>query len=209
MVRVLICDDQAIVREGLAAILGTVANFEVVGLAQNGREAVAMVGEFRPNIVLMDLNMPKMNGVKATQHIRATHPHIPVLILTTYADEKWVRDAIDAGAAGYLLKDTRRDDLIRAIEGTINDEAYLDPRIANVLLRRVKREPTPTHYDLTDREIDVLRLLAQGMTNREIGEALFLSAGTVRNYVSNMLSKLGVSDRTQAAVIAARIGLLD
>jgi DNA-binding NarL/FixJ family response regulator len=202
------------VREGLAAILSTDAEIEVVGLAGHGEEALSMVPDTTPDIVLMDLQMPVMNGVQATQRLRRDHPGMHVLVLTTYADDTWVFDAIQAGAAGYLLKDTRRDALISAIKGTMEGKTFLDPAIAGTVMREVAAgvSQAPRHRapaeTFTEREREVLRLLAQGHSNPEIAQRLHLAPGTVRNYVSVILQKLGVSDRTQAAVVALRRGLV-
>ena len=215
MIRVLICDDQTVVREGLAAILSTDDEIEVVGLACNGEEALALAATDRPDVVLMDLNMPVMNGVQATQRLRRSYPDVRVLVLTTYADEAWVIDAIRAGAAGYLLKDTRRDDLVAAIKGTAEGKSFLDPTVAGTLMRQMVAEPAARPVDtgqvepLTERELEVLRLLAQGYSNPEIAQKLHLAAGTVRNYVSTILQKLDVGDRTQAAVVALQRGLIN
>ena len=214
MVRVLICDDQTVVREGLAAILSTDDEIEVIGLARNGEEALALAAEDCPDVVLMDLNMPVMNGVQATQRLHLNHPAVRVLVLTTYADDAWVIDAIRAGAAGYLLKDTRRDDLVAAIKGTAEGKSFLDPTVAGKLMRQMVAEPAarPVAAEqieaLTERELDVLRLLAQGYSNPEIAQKMHLAAGTVRNYVSTILQKLDVGDRTQAAVVALQRGLI-
>ena len=214
MIRVLICDDQTVVREGLAAILSTDDEIEVVGLARNGEEALALTATDRPDVVLMDLNMPVMNGIQATQRLRLRHPAVRVLVLTTYADDAWVMDAIRAGAAGYLLKDTRRNDLVAAIKGTAEGKSFLDPAVAGMLMRQMIAEPAARPVDagqvdvLTERELDVLRLLAQGYSNPEIAQRMHLAAGTVRNYVSTILQKLGVGDRTQAAVVALQRGLI-
>jgi DNA-binding NarL/FixJ family response regulator len=214
MVHVLICDDQTVVREGLAAILSTDDEIEVVGLARNGAEALALAAEHRPDVVLMDLNMPVMNGVQATRRLRLDQPDVRVLVLTTYADDAWVTDAIRAGAAGYLLKDTRRDDLVAAIKGTAGGKSFLDPSVAGTVMRQMTSGPASHNPDaapveeLTERELDVLRLLAQGYSNPEIARQVHLASGTVRNYVSTILQKLGVSDRTQAAVVALQRGLI-
>jgi DNA-binding NarL/FixJ family response regulator len=214
MVRVLICDDQTVVREGLAAILSTDDEIEVIGLARNGEEALAAAAADLPDVALMDLNMPVMNGIQATQRFRHRHPTVRVLVLTTYADDAWVIDAIRAGAAGYLLKDTRRDDLVAAVKGTAEGKTFLDPAVAGTLMRQVTAAPTshPVAAEpaeaLTDRELDALRLLAQGYSNPEIAQRMHLAPGTVRNYVSTILQKLGVTDRTQAAVVALQRGLI-
>ena len=219
--RVIICDDQAVVREGLEAILSTIPHISVVGLASHGKEAIEMVEEHHPEIVIMDLNMPVMNGVQATRHIRIHHPDVDVLVLTTYAEDAWVFDAIRAGASGYLLKDTRREDLVKAIEGTAQGRKHLDPEVAGKLMAHIAKEepserrsdtltesPQPLLEPLSHREKEILRLLTKGLSNPEIGEQLQLAAGTVRNYVSEILTKLDVSDRTQAAVKAVKLGIL-
>ena len=159
----------------------------------------------------MDLKMPVMNGVEATRQIRAKHPEVKILVLTTYADDEWVFDAIQAGASGYLLKDTPREELIKAVRGTVTGKTYVDPSIAGKVLEQVSSHQTqPASLitsKLTEREIEVLRLIARGLSNADIADRLFLSDGTVRNHVSSILAKLGVSDRTQAAVIAIQHGL--
>jgi NarL family two-component system response regulator LiaR len=211
MIRVLICDDQAVVRDGLAAILSTDDEIEVVGIARHGEEALSLAAEFQPDVVLMDLKMPVMNGVHATERLRARQPATRVLVLTTYADDAWVFDAVRAGASGYLLKDTRRDDLLAAIKGTAAGKTFLDPAIAGKVLARAvaPAEPAkPSTELLTERDLDVLRLICRGYSNPEIAQQLHLAAGTVRNYVSTILQKLDVEDRTQAAVAAYERGLV-
>ena len=155
--------------------------------------------------------MPILNGVEATRQIKTKHPEIKVLVLTTYDDDQWIFDAIHAGASGYLLKDTPRDELIKAIRGTIAGKTYVDPTIAGKVLGQVySRQTQPATLvtaKLTERELDILRLIARGLSNTDISERLYLSEGTVRNHVSSILAKLGVSDRTQAAVIAIQHGL--
>ena len=157
--------------------------------------------------------MPIMNGVEATRQITMRYPEVKVLVLTTYADDEWVFDAIRVGASGYLLKDTPRDEVVKAIRGTVTGKTYVDPSIAGKVLRQASSHQTqPASIitgKLTDREIEVLRLLAKGLSNADISERLFVSEGTVRNHVSAILAKLGVSDRTQAAVIAIQHGLSD
>ncbi len=214
MIRVLICDDQTVVREGLAAILGTDPDIEVTGLASNGREALELAQETVPDVVLMDLKMPIMNGVQATENFRRRYPELRVLVLTTYAGDQWVLDAIRAGAAGYLLKDTRRDALLDAVKGTAEGGTYLDPAIAGKVTQQVisgsvrLRQEQLELETFTEREQEVLTLLAQGHSNPEIAGRLHLARGTVRNYVSAILQKLGVADRTQAAVVAIQRGLI-
>lgn len=215
MNRVLLVDDQTVVRAGLAAIAGSDPEIEVVGEGSNGEEAITLVETLSPDLVLMDLQMPGMNGVQATRHLKRNFPTLPILVLTTYAADEWVFDAVRAGAAGYLLKDTRPAQLIAAIKGTVAGETFLDPAIAGKVLRQATQSqhntfhPTMLIEDLTEREHDVLELVVKGMNNREIGEQLHLATGTVRNHVSEIMGKLGVSDRTQAAVLAVRMGLVD
>jgi two-component system, NarL family, response regulator LiaR len=209
--KVVICDDQATIRDGLEMLLTLEKDIHVVGRAQDGYEAVELTAQQQPDLVLMDLKMPGMNGIEATRQIRTKHPAVKVLVLTTYDDDEWVFDAVRAGAAGYLLKDTPREELIRAVKETVLGKSFVDPAVAGKLLSRVaERQTQPATLitdKLTDRELDVLRLLARGLNNAEIAERLFLSEGTVRNYVSAVFAKLEVSDRTQAAVIAIQHGL--
>jgi NarL family two-component system response regulator LiaR len=212
MVKVLICDDQVVVCEGLRAILSTAPGIEVVGVANDGAQAIEMVARHLPDVVLMDLKMPVMNGVQATRQIRIQFPKVRVLVLTTYDFDEWVFDAVRSGATGYLLKDTPRQALVDAILGTASGKSYIDPSVAGKLLNQVGQGtpmPDPSLETLlSEREREVLRLLAQGMSNPEIAHRLYLSEGTVRNYVSTILAKLGVADRTQAAVLAIRAGIV-
>jgi len=209
--KLLICDDQAVIRDGLELLLKLEKDFQVVGCAQDGAAAVELAAKHRPDLVLMDLKMPGMNGIEATREIRRKFPHIKILVLTTYDDDEWVFDAIRAGASGYLLKDTPRQKIIEAIRGTLAGKSFVDPSVAGKLLQQVAgQQSKPASLltqKLTEREVDVLRLLAKGLTNAEIAAALYLSEGTVRNHISAILEKLGVSDRTQAAVIAIQHGL--
>jgi len=213
MIRVLICDDQDVVREGLRVILGTTRDIQVAGVPSNGAEAVELVEKFQPDLVLMDLNMPGMNGIQATRVIRTKFPSVKVLALTTYDADEWVFDAVRAGASGYLLKDTPRANLIKAIEGTVAGQTFVDPSVAGKLFTQVADHTivhdTTVAATLNPRELEVLRLLANGQSNSEIAAQLFLSEGTVRNYVSGIFTKLDVTDRTQAAIIALRHGLVD
>ncbi len=192
-------------------LLSLEKDFQIVGLAQDGAEAVELAGQKQPDLILMDLKMPIMNGIEATREIRAKYPQIKILVLTTYDDDEWVFDAIRAGASGYLLKDTSRQKIVEAIRGTLDGKAYVDPAVAGKLLNQVvskQTQPASLLTDkLTERELDVLRLIARGITNSEIAVQLHLSEGTVRNHVSAILEKLGVSDRTQAAVIAIQHGV--
>lgn len=209
--QVLICDDQALIRDSLEMLLKLESDIEVVGVAQDGAEAIDLVKKYQPDLVLMDLKMPGMNGIEATRHICTHHPNTKVLVLTTYDDDEWVFDAVRAGAAGYLLKDTPREEVIKAVRGTIAGKSFVDPSVAGKLLQQVatrQSHPATLITDkLTEREVDVLRLVARGLTNGDIAERLFLSEGTVRNHISAIFAKLNVADRTQAAVIAIQHGL--
>src|SRR5215831_2774715 len=213
MIRVLICDDQPVVADGLRSILSTVPRLEVVGIAHDGAEAVDLAASARPDVVLMDLKMPVMNGVRATREIRTRLPDVRVLVLTTYDDREWVLDAVRAGASGYLLKDSTRDALVAAIEGTAAGKTPVDPSVAGRLFAHVAGgAPLTLSRELaalTERERDVLRSLGHGLSNAEIAARLELSEGTVRNYVSAILSKLDLADRTQAALLAVRTRLAD
>jgi DNA-binding NarL/FixJ family response regulator len=189
--RVIICDDQAIIRDGLEMLLKLEKDIEVLGQAQDGAEAVAMVKKGQPDLVLMDLKMPGLNGIEATRQIRTTYPQVKVLVLTTYDDDEWVFDAIRAGASGYLLKDTPREEVIKAVRGTAAGKTFVDPAVAGKLLHQVAgKQPLPPTLltdKLTEREVDVLRLIARGLNNADIAERLHLSEGTVRNHVSAFL----------------------
>ncbi len=212
MFNILICDDQKIVCEGLQTIINADPELKVVGIAYDGAEALELIPDCNPDLVLMDLKMPGLNGVLATRKIKEKFPEIYVLVLTTYDDDEWVFDAIRSGASGYLLKDTPPVDLIRSIKGTLKGMSFIDPQVAGKLLSEYadnfgKSDP-PTHYTFTERERDILALLARGLSNTEIADKLFLAEGTVRNYTSVLLKKLGVADRTQAAILAIRYGLV-
>jgi DNA-binding NarL/FixJ family response regulator len=214
MIRVLICDDQDVVLEGLIAILKTASGIDVIGVAHNGAEALDLIGENQPDVVLMDLKMPEMNGIQATRRIRENYPKVKVLVLTTYDADEWVFDAIRGGASGYLLKDTPREELVAAIIGTAEGKTHVDPSVAGKLFTEFAKTTTPGRDSsigdsLSEREREVLNLMARGLSNADIAQRLYLSEGTVKNYVSAIISKLGVSDRTQAAVIALRYGLVD
>ena len=214
MIRLLIVDDQQLVCEGLRAILSAVPDIEVVGVATNGSQAIELVERLRPDLVMMDLKMPGMNGIHATRAIRERFPAVFVLVLTTYDADEWVFDAIRAGAAGYLLKDSSRDTIVAAIRGPLAGQTHVDPNVADKLFAQVRRAATADPLtanqinQLTEREIAILRLLAQGYSNAVIADRLFLAEGTVRNYVSLIFNKLNVTDRTQAAAFAWRHGLV-
>ena len=209
--KILLCDDQAVIRDGLEMLLHLEKDFQVVGSASDGAEAIELAAQKRPDLILMDLKMPGINGIEATRQIRLKFPNIKILVLTTYDDDEWLFDAIRAGASGYLLKDTPRQKIIEAIRGTMEGKSFLDPLVAGKLMNQLssnQKQPTSVLTEkLTDRELDVLHLIARGFTNSDIAGQLHLSEGTVRNHVSAILEKLGVSDSTQAAVIAIQHGL--
>lgn len=213
MVRVLVCDDQAVVCEGLELILNTDPEIEVVGLAYDGSEALEMMPDAKPDLVLMDLMMPVMNGIHATREIKKKYPGIKVLVLTTFGEDEWVFDAVRSGADGYLLKGTPRDKLVAAVKGTAAGEAHIDPDVGGKLLAQVAHskgeQDSNLAADLSERELEVLQLLAQGLTNAEIAERLYLTRGTVRNYVSSILSKLSLSTRSEAAAYAVKHAVYD
>lgn len=209
-IKVLICDDQDVVREGLRTILKSAPEIEVVGMACGGEDALLRVQSTRPDVVLMDLKMPGMNGIQATAEIRARFPQVRVLVLTTYDGDQWVFDAIRGGASGYLLKDTPREGLIQAIHETAAGKTAVDPGVAGRLFEHVRETPAADAAitaELSEREREVLVLIARGLSNADIAARLYLSEGTIRNYVSAVFDRLGVSDRTQAAVLALRSGL--
>jgi DNA-binding NarL/FixJ family response regulator len=199
----------------LQVILSVEKDIEVVGLARDGQEAVEMAETLQPDLVLMDLKMPRLNGVQATKAIKDKFPNIAILVLTTYDLDDWVANAVRNGANGYLLKDTPPQDLITAIRGTVQGKSYVDPNVAGKVLQQMQQSAPSTakgrlelNEPLTERELDVLKLLAKGLSNQEIAVSLHLSEGTVRNYLSTLFSKLGVSDRTKAAVLAIQHGLI-
>ena len=212
-IKVLICDDQDIVRQGLQLILETSAGIEVVGIARDGEEALELTSRTQPDVVLMDLKMPGMNGIQATRLLHERYPAIHVLALTTFDADEWVFDAVRSGAAGYLLKDTPRDRLVEAIRDTAEGKTHIDPSVAGKLFSKLRQVPvsagTSVANSLSEREREILSLLAQGLSNADIARRLYLSEGTVGNYVSSIYNKLGVADRTQAAVWAMRYGLTD
>jgi len=209
---ILICDDQDIITEGLKLILESQPDFKIT-TASDGSAAVDRVAEAQPDIILMDLKMPIMNGIKATATIKQRFPDVKVLILTTYGDDEWLFDAIRSGADGYLLKDIPHEELFKAIRSTIAGNTHIDPKVARRMFDHVtQRTPVPNSEllsKLNDREIEILRLISRGYTNSEIAQTIHLSEGTVRNYISALFSKLDVSDRTQAALQGLRYGLAD
>jgi DNA-binding NarL/FixJ family response regulator len=209
-INVLLVDDHAIVREGLRALLDDAEGTRIIGEAGNGDEAVELAGKLQPDLILMDLKMPGLPAVDAIRLIRAKYPKIQVLVLTSYVEDTQVQEVISAGALGYVLKDVERSELLRAMTTVARGQPWLHAEAQKSLLNRMRK---PAEFDpiqlLTERERSVLKLLAQGKSNRDIGKALHLTEGTVKGYVSNILGKLKLEDRTQAALLAVRHGLAD
>ena len=208
-IRIFITDDHSIVRKGIRATMDLIPDIEIVGEATNGREAVELVTACQPDVVLMDLVMPEMDGIEAIRRITANQPQARILVLTTFAGEDKIFPAIKAGALGYHLKDSGPDELVRAIREVYTGESSLHPLIARKVLQELSfaSQQPPTPDPLTPREVEVLRLVAQGLDNREIAERLVISDATVRTHVSNILGKLHLASRTQAALYALREGL--
>jgi DNA-binding NarL/FixJ family response regulator len=206
-------DDHEIVREGLQILLAEEADFAVVGTASDGAAAVSLAEAKKPDVVLMDLLMPGLDGIEATRRILREDPATRVLVLTTFADDGHVRDAIQAGAIGYLLKDVLKADLLRALRDAAIGRPSLHPEVQGQLMREIAgrtssaQEQAPPHASLTEREVGILLLIAEGRSNKEIAAALYLTEGTIKGYVSAIFDKLGVEDRTQAALYAVRHGL--
>ncbi|PEY34053.1 DNA-binding response regulator [Bacillus cereus] len=213
-IRVLLVDDHTVVLKGLAFFLSTQEDLELVGEANNGKEALAKVQEVQPDIVLMDLYMPEMDGIEATAYIKKEYPNVKVLVLTSFSDQAHVLPALKAGASGYILKDVEPDQLVEAIRSAYKGNIQLHPDIASALLSQTlpqeeKQEPSNIHVDvLTARENEVLQLLAKGMSNKEIAAVLVITEKTVKAHVSSILSKLNLSDRTQAALYAVKNGIV-
>ncbi len=208
VIRVLITDDHAVVREGLRTLIKTEPGMAVVGEAADGVEAVKMACELKPDVILMDMAMPRMDGLEAIQKIKEGCPEMRILVLTSFSDDETVFPAIKAGALGYLLKNTSPDRLLSSIREVYKGNPSMSPDIASKLMGELQRKSNlpPTDEPLTEREMDVLKLVAQGMTNQGIADQLVISEGTVRTHVSNILSKLHIANRTQAALYALREG---
>ncbi|MEU3287709.1 response regulator transcription factor [Streptomyces longwoodensis] len=213
--RVVVADDQTVVREGIVMLLGLLPGIEVVGAAGDGEEAVRLVAEVAPDVVLMDLRMPRCDGVEATRRIRAEHPETQVVVLTTFADDDSLFPALRAGARGYLTKDAGGDEILRAVESVLSGDAGLSPSIQRRLLERLS-EPAPTPAPppseppdgLTAREAEVLLLIAEGLSNHEIAQKLHVSTATVKTHINNLFAKIGIKDRAQAVRYAYGKGLV-
>jgi len=209
-IAILIVDDHAVVRQGLRTFLELHDEIQVVGEASNGAEAVDQTRRLQPDVVLMDLVMPGMDGIAATSRIRALSPGTKVIALTSFSGEEKVFGAIRAGASGYLLKDISPSDLAKAIQAAHQGKAHLHPQIAKKLMDEfADQAKDPSHNELTERELEVLNLIAQGLSNREIAKELRISVKTVKTHVSNILGKLHVADRTQAAIYAIKKGFVE
>jgi len=204
-IRVIIADDHPVVRIGLRGMLETQADIEVVGEAENGKQAVSLAAKLEPDVVLMDLQMPELDGASATEQIRTRLSQTHVLVLTTYDTDADITRAIGAGAIGYLLKDAPRDDLLHAIRAASRGESVLTPSVASRVMERMR---APSHTTLSDREIEVLTKVADGKSNKEIAQTLFISGATVKTHLIHIFSKLGVDDRTAAVTIALERGVL-
>jgi len=217
-IRVLAVDDQRVVREGLAMLLGLLPDVQVVGTAADGEEALTLAGELRPDVILMDLRMPRVDGVEATRRLRASHPEIKVVVLTTYADDRSVIDALRAGALGYLTKDAGADEIRQALQRVASGQASLDPAVQMHLVEAIATSTATAAADtapaaelpdgLTPREAEVLGLIGAGLSNTEIAAQLFVSEATVKSHVNHMLPKIGARDRAQAVGYAYRHGLV-
>jgi len=207
VIRVLLADDHALVRAGLVKLLEGAADLEVVGAAADGAEAVAMAAQHRPDVVLMDLSMPGMDGIEATARIMATNAEAQVVVLTSFSDRERILDALDAGAVGYLLKDTDPEDLLKGVRAAASGHSPVDPRVARAVIGARNERRTGSPGDLSARETEVLRLVAEGLANKLIARRLGISEKTVKGYLTAIFQRLGVTDRTQAALWAQRHGL--
>ena len=205
MIKVVIADDHAVVRAGLEQLLATFADVELVGAAGDGEEAVRLCAEHRPHVVLMDLEMPVLDGIEATSRIRAADPDVAIVVLTSFSDRERIVRALDAGAAGYLLKDAEPAELARAIQAAARGEAPLDPKAASALLS-ARRSPTPAEA-LSPREREVLAMVGEGLPNKVIARRLEISEKTVKAHLTSVYRQIGVTDRTQAALWAQRHGI--
>lgn len=211
-IKVLIADDHHVVRRGLLFFLKTQKDIDIIGEATNGKEAVKLVSELNPDVVLMDLSMPEMDGVMATKIIRETNTTVKIIILTSYGDQDHVIPALRAGASGYQLKDIEPDDLVQTIRDVLQGQSKLHPKVTSHVMAHLSTpviQPQTKLDDLTKREKEVLNELAKGKSNKEIASALFITEKTVKTHISNILSKLQLSDRTQAAIYAVKNGYVE
>jgi NarL family two-component system response regulator LiaR len=209
LIRVLVVDDHPVVRRGIRSLLAEEADIEVIGEAVNGIQALEQAEKLRPDVILMDLVMPEMNGIEAIQHITASHPEARILVMTSFAADDKVFPSIKAGALGYLLKDSDPEDMVRMIHQVYRGELSIHPTIARKVIQELNRPPEEplTPEPLTEREVEILQLLAQGVENKEIARRLYLREATVRTHVSNILGKLQLANRVQATLYALRKGL--
>ena len=210
MIRVLLADDQKILREGLKMIIEMDDEIEVCGIAEDGREAVFLTKELKPDVVVMDIKMPRMNGVEATKLIKKYDSEMKVIVLTTFKDEEFIKEAIMNGAMGYLLKDESPDEIIKAIKTVYGGGALMNPAVANIFLSKMSemmKQRGSEEFDegiLTSRDKEIIYLLTEGLSNKEIAKKVFLSEGTVKNHISRLLEKLDLRDRTQLAVFGVK-----
>jgi NarL family two-component system response regulator LiaR len=210
-IRLLIVDDHELVRQGFIAMMGVEPDLDVVGQAANGQEAVELARALRPDVILLDLAMPQMDGIEATREIKSENPDARILIITSFSEDEKVYQAVKAGALGYLMKDSSPEELMRAIHDVHEGRLSLHPDLALKLIEELNRplDQPPTEDPLTEREVEVLILVAKGLSNQEIAERLVVTDGTVSAHVSNILGKLHLANRTQAALYALREGLTD
>lgn len=210
-IRILVVDDHPVVRDGLVAILSTQSDFEVIGEANNGRETLELAPTLEPDVILLDLEMPEIDGVETIQRLRSECPNARVIVFTAFDTDERILSAVQAGAQGYLLKGVPREEIFNAVRVVYSGGSLLQPIVASKLLRQVSQEkdPTPPNDPLTPRELDVLVLLAQGLQNKEIALELVISERTVKFHVSSILSKLGAGNRTEAVTLAAQQGIID
>ncbi|MGG1684680.1 response regulator [Pseudalkalibacillus sp. NRS-1564] len=208
-IKMMIVDDHDMVRKGLKAYLLTEPDFQIVGEASNGKEAVTLVNEMDPDVILMDLIMPEMTGIEATKEIMTLRPNAKIIIITSFYDDEQVFPAIEAGAFSYLLKTASADEIISTIRKAVQDESVIEQKVAQKMMNQLRsNQKKSLHDDLTKREKEVLLLIGEGKTNNQIAEELYIGLKTVKTHVSNILGKLGVNDRTQAAVYAIRNGMV-
>lgn len=214
MIKVIVIDDQSLMRDGLEIILNSDSELKVVACGENGKEAIELSGRFVPDLVLMDLRMPIMGGVEATKIIKNNLPNVKVLLLTTFDDEEYIIEAMNSGASGYIFKDIEKVKLIEAIKECVKGSFIMPSKVAAVLAKHaIKKEVVPLKEDfkelnLTDRELEIAVMITEGFTNRQIASALYITDGTVKNYVSSIYSKIGINDRTKLALFFKEKGMV-